>query len=220
MNTVKRRQIAVIGLGKFGLKLAQTLMSMGHEVLGIDHDEEKIRASQKELTQVIQANATNKTALEQIRICDFEHVLISVGDSIAASAMIAMYLKELKVSRIWAKAVHKDHEKLLVKIGVDEVIIPEFMAADHLAGRITIPGFIEHLQIDSSIAVREYVILKWHGQSLREIDVTNRNSLQIIAIKKKNQNHFLYVPKADDVLLQGDRIIVIGSLEQLVKLDP
>ncbi len=216
----KKLQIGVIGLGKFGYEFGKSLVFLGHEVLGIDINEANIKRSQQEFTQVFLADATDKKALEQMRIQDLEHVLVSVGDSIAASAMIAMYLKELGVRKVWVKAVHGDHEKLLRKIGVDEVVIPEYMAARHIATRIAIPGFIEHLQFDSSMAVREFLIDKWDGESLRSIDISNKQSVQVIAIKLKGEKSYKYIPKADDLLKSGDKIVVIGPIMQLEKLHP
>ena len=120
-----------------------------------------------------QVDAMSREALEQIRIQDLEHVLISVGDSIAASVMISMYLKELGVEKVWVKAIHQDHKKLLHKIGVDEVVIPEYMAAKQVASRIAMPGFINYLPFDESMAVKEFTIKQWDGKSLQELNLTN-----------------------------------------------
>jgi len=150
----EKLQVGVIGLGKFGLKFGKTLVDLGHEVLGIDNNYERIAQAQNILTQVLQADATNKEALKQIGVGDLTHVLISVGESIAASTMITMFLKELNVPQVWAKATNSDHEKLLRKIGIDEVVIPEHMAAKQIANRIAMPGFIEHLPFDKSMGIK------------------------------------------------------------------
>ncbi|MEA1969487.1 MAG: TrkA family potassium uptake protein [Thermodesulfobacteriota bacterium] len=215
----KKMQIGVIGLGKFSLKFGQSLISLGHEVLGIDNDQEKTKHAQHVFTQVYYADGTDKNALEQIRIHDLEHVLISVGKSISASAMIALHLKELGVSTVWAKALNRDHEKLLAKIGVDNVIIPEHMAAKQIATRISMPGFIEHLPFDKSMAVKEFTVTKWAGKSLRHIDITNRYNVQIVAFKKYGQTQYRYIPKADDLLQRGDKYVAIGTIDQLGKIN-
>lgn len=215
----KKLQAGVIGLGKFGLKFGQALISLGHEVLGIDSREQKVKEAHETFTQVYRADASNKEALKQIRIQDLEHVLISVGDSIASSAMISMYLKELGVPKVWAKVIHKDHEKLLYKIGVDEVVIPEYMAARQAASRIAMPGFIEYLPFDKSMAVEEFTIKRWAEKSLRDIDITNKYSIQVIAIKKIGQQ-YKYIPKADDILQEGDQFVAIGKIDQLKKIFP
>ena len=215
-----KTQVGVIGLGKFGFKFGQTLINLGQAVLGIDSNPENIKRAQDVFTQVYEADATNKTALEQIGITDFSHVLVSVGDDIAASTMISMYLKELGIPKVWVKAINSDHEKLLKKVGADEVIIPEHLAAKQLANRIAMPGFIEYLPFDASMALKELAVDRWNGKKLRELDLTNRFNVQIIAIKRAKETIFNFIPKAEDILNSGDTVVVIGSTEQLEKLAP
>ena len=211
----RKPQIGVIGLGKFGYKFGITMLNLGHQVLGIDSEPENIQRAQKVFTQVFQADATREEALEQMGISDMTHILVSVGNSIAASTMISMYLKELGVENVWVKAINEDHAKLLGKIGVDEVVIPEHMAAKQLADRIHMPGFIERLPFDSEMIIREMTIDKFAGKTLRTIDLTNRFNVQVIAIKKNEDSSFEYIPRADDKLNQDDKIVVIGSVNAL-----
>lgn len=213
-----KSQVGVVGLGKFGYKFAVTLIDLGHQVLGIDSNRENVKRSQKALTQVFEADATQKQALEQIGIADMTHVLVSVGDSIAASSMIAMYLKELGVKNVWVKAINDDHAGLLKKIGADEVIVPEHIAAQQLAYRIDMPGLIERLPFDSDMVLREITIEKTDGKSLREIDLTNRYGVQIIAIRKNGAFKYGYIPKAGDRLSRGDTIVVIGNATSISKM--
>lgn len=211
----RKPQVGVIGLGKFGYKFGITMLNLGHQVLGIDSEPENIQRAQKVFTQVFQADATREEALKQMGISDMTHILVSVGDSIAASTMISMYLKELGVENVWVKAINEDHAKLLGKIGVDEVVIPEHMAAKQLADRIHMPGLIERLPFDSEMIIREMTIDKFAGKTLRAIDLTNRFNVQVIAIKKDRDSSFEYIPKADDKLYPGDKIVVIGSVKAL-----
>jgi trk system potassium uptake protein TrkA len=146
------------------------------------------------------------------------YVLISVGSSIAASSMIAMYLKELQVPNVWAKAINFDHEKLLLKIGVDEVFIPERMAAKQLANRIAIPGFIEHLPFDSKYALKEFIVHDWAGRTLRDIDLTNRFNIQVIAVKHVGEKNYKYIPKANEKLNTDDILVAIGMVENIKNL--
>lgn len=215
-----KQQIGIIGLGKFGLKFGKTLIDLGHEVLGVDTDRAKITQAQNILTQVYQTDAMSREALEQIRIHDLEHVVISVGDSITASIMISMYLKELGVSKIWVKAIHRDHEKVLHQVGVDEVIIPEYMAAKQIANRITMPGFIDYLPFDKNMAVKEFSIQRWVGKSLKELNLTNTFGIQVIAVRKSNHDNYHYIPKADELFKEGDNFVAIGGIEQLQKITP
>lgn len=213
-------QIGVIGLGKFGLKSGQTLVALGHEVLGVESDPDKVKSAQHILTQVFQTDAMSREALDQIRIQDLEHVLVSVGDSIAASVMITMYLKELGVPKVWVKATNKDHEKLLHKIGADEVVIPEFMAAKQIASRIAMPGFIEYLSFDRSMAVKEFTVKRWAGKSLIELNLPNTFGIQIIAVRRNGSRHYEYIPKADELFQEGDNFVAIGKISQMTKIVP
>lgn len=213
-------QVGIIGLGKFGLKFSQNLMALGHETLGVDNDPEKIKTAQNSLTQVYQADAMDREVLEQIRVHDLEHVLISVGNSIACSVMISMHLKELGSSKIWVKGINEDHKKLLYKIGVDEVIIPEFMAAQQIANRIAIPGFIDYLPFDKSMALKEFSVKHWVGKTLRELDITNAFDIQVIATRNNGENKYHYIPKADKMFHEGDGFVAIGKMSQLKKIKP
>ena len=114
-----------------------------------------------------EADISNKQALEQIGFREITHALISVGDSISTSAMTTMYLKEMKVPNVWVKAINDDHAALLRKIGADEVIIPEHIAAAQLADRIHIPGIIDRLPLDPDMIIREMSIDQLTGKNLQ-----------------------------------------------------
>jgi len=213
-------QICVIGLGKFGYKVGASLIHLNHQVIGIDSNPTNVQRAQKIFQQVYEADISNKQALEQIGFREITHALISVGDSISTSAMTTMYLKELRVSNVWVKAINDDHATLLRKIGADEVIIPEHIAASQLADKIDIPGIIERLPFDPDMIIREMIIDQLEHKSLREIDLTNRHNCQVIAIRRHQEAHYRYIPKADDVLAAGDSIIVIGKSGSLAKITP
>jgi trk system potassium uptake protein TrkA len=217
---IVKPQICVIGLGKFGYKFGASLVNLNHQVIGIDSNPANIQRAQKIFSQVYEADASQKQALEQIGLSEITHVLVSVGDSISTSAMTTMYLKELKVPNIWVKAVNEDHSKLLSKIGADEVIIPEHIAANRLADRIDIPGVIQRLPFDSEMIIREIIIDKLDQKTLREIDLTNRFNCQIIAVRRNDESYYRYIPKADDILFKGDIVIVIGTKKAVSKINP
>ena len=190
------------------------------EVVGVDVDPENVKQAQDVFSQVYQADGTNKNALEQLGFNDMTHVLISVGSSIAASSMIGMYLKELEVPNVWAKAINSDHEKLLLKIGVDEVFIPERMAAKQLANRIAIPGFIEYLPFDSKYALKEFIVHEWAGKTLRDIDLTNRFNIQVIAVKHIGEDNYKYIPRANEKLNANDILVAIGEVNNFKNIKP
>ena len=212
--------IGIIGLGKFGFQFVQTIVELGRKVIGVDSSPENIKKAQHVIPYVYQTDAADKEALQQLGFGDMGHVLVSVGDSIAASSMISMYLKELGVPQVWVKAINSDHQKLLLKIGVDEVFIPEHLAARQLANRVAMPGFISELPFAPDMSIKELVVQRWAGKTLRQIDLTNRYNVQVISIKKKGRHKFSFIPKADLTLEAEDTMMVIGYNVSLAKLDP
>ncbi len=213
-----KKEVAVIGLGKFGFYFARTLAELGTPVVGIDSHASRVQRARDVLTRVFRADATNSEALEQLGIADIPHVLVSVGDSIAASSMICMYLKELGVERVWVKAVNPDHQRLLYKLGVDEVIIPEQFAAVQLASRVAIPGFLQYASFDADMSFQELVVDRWAGRSLRDLDLTNRRGIQIIAIRGADEKNFRFLPSADYVLRKGDHLVVIRRTNDISEI--
>ncbi|MBF0224133.1 MAG: TrkA family potassium uptake protein [Desulfobacterales bacterium] len=215
-----RFQVGIIGLGKFGYRFGRTLIQLDQDVIGVDTDPENIKRAQQIFTQVYQADAMDKKVLEQLGFKEMTHVLVSVGDSIAASAMISMYLKELGVPSVWVKGINNDHEKLLRRIGVDEVIIPEHIAAVQLANRLAKPGFIDYLPFEKGVAIKELIVKQFAGKTLREINLTNQFQVQVIATKKNGSLNFKFIPKADDVLEKEDILVVIGHSKRLEQIKP
>jgi len=213
-------QVGVIGLGKFGLEVGKHLAKLNINILGIDMNEKNVKRAKHIFTQIYRANAADKEALQQIGVGDLSHVLVSVGDSIAASAMISLYLKELGVPVVWVKAIHEDHAKLLRKIGVDDVFIPESMAARQLASRTTIPGFIDYFPFNNEIVVKEINIHNWAERSLRDLDLTNKHRIQVIAVKKNGEKNYIFIPKANEKLAEDDILVIIGEIDNLQKIDP
>lgn len=217
---MKKLQVGIIGLGKFGYKFGKTLTEMGHEVLGVDTDTEVVRQAGDILTQAFQVDAMDRETMLQMGFADFNFVMISVGESITASAMIALHLKEMGVLQVWAKAVGADHARLLEKIGVDRVFIPETMAARQLARQMADPDFIEYLPFAPEVGIKELTVSRWSDRTLRDLDLTNRYQTQVVAKRTNGDAHYSFIPRPDDALAKGDTLIVIGNLDRLEKLDP
>ncbi len=215
-----KQEIAVIGLGKFGLYFASTLVDLGHTVIGIDNRQSRVQLAGDSLNQAYRADATNKEALEQIGLAEVSLVLISVGDSIAASSMIAMYAKEMEIPQVWVKAASPDHQRLLYRLGVDEVIIPEQMAAVQLASKVAIPGFLQYATFDPEISFQELTIDRWSGKSLRQLELTRRHHIQVIAVKRIDSETYEYTPDPDYVFQEGDKIIILRNTNTPDRLRP
>jgi trk system potassium uptake protein TrkA len=214
-----RREFGVVGLGKFGLSLAKSLMAHGQTVVGVDSDPEKVKAASEVLTQVYQAEAVDKVALEQLGLGELSLVIVSTGHSMEASILITLFLKELGCKSVTVKAMSRDHEKVLIKVGADAVIFPERYAAEQLAAKLAVPGLIDYLPLGTNVILKEIVVEDWAGKTLRELDLTNSIGIQVVAVKRLEEKQFVFVPKADEPLQKGDVLAVIGHGEELLDLD-
>lgn len=216
----KRQEIGIIGLGKFGTFLGQRLMELGHTVIGMDNSETKVRRARDELSRVFQGDATDRTALEQTGFKELTKVVVSVGDAMEASILITLNLVELGVPDVWTKAVSFQHEKVLSKIGATNVFIPEHYGAHQLALRMSVPGLVEYLPVGKGLLVQRLTVDKWAGKNLRQLDLTNRHGIQVVAVRRADSEDFDYLPKADTNLAAGDELVVFVQEENLAAIDP
>jgi trk system potassium uptake protein TrkA len=195
-------------------------MHHGQAVVGVDSDPEKVRIASEILTQAYQAEAVDKTVIEQLGFPELPEVIVSTGRSMEASILITLFLKELGCKSVTVKAMSRDHEKVLKKVGADAVIFPERYAAEQLAAKLAVPGLIDYLPLGHNVLLKELVVARWAGKTLRELDLTNTFSIQVVAIKAVGEKQFVFVPKASQPMQKGDVLAVIGPGEKLVDLEP
>ncbi len=221
-----KRLFTVIGLGRFGFSVAQTMVSKGCEVLAIDKDEERIQAISDIATFAVQCDATDERALKAVSAQNVDVAVVSIGENIEASILIVQTLKEMGVKSIVAKAVAPIQGKILKNLGVDEVIYPERDAAIRLAHRLVSPGVIEYLELSPGYSVEEVSVSDGlSGLSLEEIKLQRQHNLNIIGIKKQvsrmvkgrimTEETFNFTPDSKDVVEKGDILVMIGQEEEL-----
>jgi len=133
------RQFAVVGLGRFGSSVAETLSSKGCQVLAIDTDEEKVQDLSELVAQAVCVDATDEKALKAVGIEPVDVAIVSVGGNIESSVLITLVLKEIGIKEVIAKAVTKDHGKVLEKVGADRVVFPERDMGIRIANALTSP---------------------------------------------------------------------------------
>lgn len=213
------REIGVIGLGKFGFSLGEALTTLGHDVVGVDNSGERVRRAQDKLAQVYKADATDEKALEQLGFKDLDRVVVSTGSSMEASILVVLNLLSLGVEDIWVKAISEEHERVLFKLGVPHVVFPEAFVAFQLAQRLSQFGIHDYFSLGSDVATREILINKWAGKTLRDLSLTNKYKVQVIAYRKSNEATFSFVPEADRVFEEGDVIVLLGKTEDVSRIE-
>lgn len=220
VNVAKKLEIGIIGLGKFGLQLGRTLADMGHTVVGLDTGEARVRLAQDVLAQVYQANAADIAVLQQLRFQDLDIVFVSVGDSMETSLLAVLNLQELGARKIGVKASSIEHRKVLARLGVDLVILPEHDVATHVAHRLANPGMLDLLPLGGGVLVQELVVDKWAGRSLLDLKLVSDHGVMVLAVKPARGKEYRFVPQAHETLARGDALVVIGKQEDVLRLAP
>lgn len=205
-----KKQFAVIGLGRFGGSICRKLSEQGAEVLAIDSDEDRVSEFSSIATHAVIADSTDETVLKSLGLRNFDHVIVAIGDNIQASILTTLILKEMGVPKVTAKAQNDYHEKVLRKIGADQVIHPERDMGARIAHNITSSSVLDYLELSDKHSILEVVAgRKMSGQTLIDLDVRAKYGVNIVGIKKGA--HINVSPRADQVVEMGDILIVIGA---------
>lgn len=216
----QKMEIGVIGLGKFGLQMARTLVQLGHTVVGLDDCENRVQLSQEALDTVYKGDATNVSVLKSLRFQDLDCVMVSVGQAMEKSLSITLNLQELNIPRIWVKATNAEHRKILRRLGVDHAILPEHDAATMSAHQISNPGMLDLIPKYGGILVQELTVDRWAGKTLLDLNLMSAHEVMVIGIKGPEAHEYLFVPPARTELKRGDVLIVVGRQAQVKGLHP
>lgn len=213
-----KKQFVVIGLGRFGNALAKTIYELGHDVLAIDVDEEKVQDIAYDVTHAVQMDATDENAIKNIGLRNFEVAVVTIGSDMQASIMATLIAKEMGVKFIIAKAQNEQHAKVLYKIGADKVILPEQDMGVRVAHNLVSSNILDYIELSSEYSIVEIEVLgEWEGKTLKELDFRKKYGANIVAIKSgKNVN---VSPYADDTINKGDIVVALGSVSDLKKLE-
>jgi trk system potassium uptake protein len=209
-------QVLVIGLGNFGFNVAKTLYENGVEVMVIDNNPENIQKIRDYCTSAVVADATNKEVLEQLNVSKADTAVVSLGDNIASATLATLYLKELGVKEIVAKAMNEDHKKILLKLGATRIINPEKDMAVKLAESLYRPNVLENLQISADYAIVEIAPLQeFNGKSLGELRLRNEYNVWAIAVRELIPERMVVMPGPEFIVKDSDILVLIGKHEDL-----
>lgn len=211
------KSFVVIGLGRFGTRIAKRLYEMGCEVLAVDMDNEKVQQIADEVTQAVSGDARDKDVLRALGVRNCDCAIVAMAGDLSSSVFVTMNLKELEVPYIVAKAQGTMHQRILEKLGADSVVIPEREMADRLAHKLVEPNILDFIDIsDEYSLVEEQAPASWFNKSIRDLSVRSRLGVNIIAVK--NGKNFNIAPGADYIVREGDVLVIIGKIEALAKL--
>jgi trk system potassium uptake protein len=215
---VKKKQFAVIGLGRFGGSICRTLSEQGMEVLAIDIDEDRVNEFASVASHAVVGDSTDENVLKSLGIRNFDHVIVAIGDNIQASILTTLILKELGVRHITVKATNDYHEKVLKKIGADQIVHPERDMGERIAHNLISNNVLDYLELSDKHSIVEIVASeRLDGHSLLELDIRARYGINIVAIRRDTD--VIVSPSASEIIREGDILVVIGADEDIDRFE-
>ncbi len=213
-----KKQIVVVGLGRFGESIATTLSSIGHEVLAIDSDETLVQQAASKVTHAVQVNATNEAALHELGVDNFDIGIVTVP-VIETSVLTTILLKKLGVKYVIARADNELHEVILTKIGADKVVSPEREMGAGIAYVLTLGDVIDYIPVTSEYGVAKISVQpSFVGKTLSELGFGHRGAWQIIVLLLQRKKEILISPSGTEIVREGDVLIVSGNWDKLEEL--
>ncbi|WP_028777505.1 potassium channel family protein [Shimazuella kribbensis] len=215
---MKNTQFAVFGLGRFGGSLVKEFHENGIEVLAVDTDQKKVDEFVKYAVHAVQVPDLDETILNMLDITSFDHVFVSFGENIEGSILLTLLLKEMGVKKVWVKASSDNHQKVLNKIGADQVIHPERDMAKRIANYISSKSIIDYIELSSEHSIVEIVASpKIYNKTLADLDTRNKYGCNIIAIKRDGVVKISLIP--NELIQEGDILVVIGRKTSIKRFE-
>jgi trk system potassium uptake protein len=207
---VKKKDFAVIGLGRFGGSICRTLTEQGKEVLVVDKSEARVNEYATIASHAVVGDTTDEAMLRSIGIRNFDHVIVAIGDDIQSSILTTLILKELGVENITVKAQNDYHEKVLRKIGANSVVHPERDMGIRIANNMASNNVLDYLGLSDDHSIVEIVANKrLDGHTIIGLDIRKKYGINIVAIKRGSE--IIVSPQAKEMIQLNDILIVIGS---------
>ena len=214
---MKITQVAVIGLGRFGINVATTLYQMGHDVLAIDVNPDKVQELAGQVTYAVAADATDESSLKELGIEKFEYAVVAIGSNTEASIMVSVLLKSLNIGVVIARAVSKLQGDTLERIEVDKVVYPESERGRALAHDLFLPGIQQYMELTSTYGISKIKVpARFISQTLKNSNFNNlrdRYGVALIAIQRGED--IILNPDENQTLTSNDTLIIAGPDEKI-----
>lgn len=215
---MQKKEFVVVGLGRFGSQVAQTLAGQGREVLAIDRDERHVQRVSGSVTYVVQADASDPEVAHSLGLASFDTAIVAIGNDLESSVLVTLLFKELGIKEVIAKASSENHGKVLRRIGADRVIFPERDMAERLARSLVSENLLDYLELTPDISIVELTVGDaLSGKALRDLNLIKRFGVTVMAMRKVG-GQVKVSPSAGDVLSTGDIMVIIGTNSSISRL--
>ena len=210
------KNILLIGLGRFGRHIALQLNKLGHEVMAVDSNEERVNEILPIVTNAQIGDSTNTEFLKSLGIGNFDVCIVTIGGNFQNSLETTSLLKELGAKLVVSRAERDVQEKFLLRNGADEVIYPEKQVANWAAIRYTADHIRDYIEVDEAHAIFEVEVPKgWIGKTVGELDIRRKYSINIMATKENGKINMAISPET--VLTDNITLLVLGAYKELQK---
>ena len=210
------KSILLIGLGRFGKHIAVQLNQLGHQVMAVDHNEERVNKILPIVTNAQIGDSTDADFLDSLGVNNFNVCIVAIGNDFQSSLETTSLLKELGAKLVVSRAERDVQAKFLLRNGADEVVYPEKQIAKWAAIRYTADHILDYIEIDASHAIFEVTVPKhWIGMSVGSIDIRKKYNINIMAIKKNGKMNVAVTPST--VLTEDITMLVLGEYKALQK---
>ena len=208
--------ILLIGLGRFGRHIALQLNRLGHEVMAVDSNEERVNEILPIVTNAQIGDSTNTEFLKSLGIGNFDVCIVTIGGNFQNSLETTSLLKELGAKLVVSRAERDVQEKFLLRNGADEVIYPEKQVANWAAIRYTADHIRDYIEVDEAHAIFEVEVPEgWIGKTVGELDIRRKYSINIMATKENGKINMAISPET--VLTDNITLLVLGAYKELQK---
>ncbi|MGN0588889.1 MAG: potassium channel family protein [Ruminiclostridium sp.] len=210
------KSVLLIGLGRFGRHIAEQLNSLGHEVMAIDHNEERVNKALPFVTNAQIGDSRNEAFLRTLGIPNYDVCIITIASDFQSSLETTSLVKELGGKLVVARAERDVQQKFLLRNGADEVVYPENQIARWMAIRYTSDHVLDYIEIDGDHAIFEIKVPKeWIGKTVGQIDIRRRYNVNIMGVR---QNGKMSVSVTPETMLTEDKsLLVVGDYKTLHK---
>ncbi|PID54031.1 MAG: potassium transporter [Micrococcales bacterium] len=206
--------VLVIGLGRFGASVAESLASLGHDVLAIERDPELVRKWAPVLTHVVEADATQPESLSQLGAEEFPIAVVGIGSSIEASVLSTANLVDMGCKQIWAKAISMEHGRILERIGAHHAVFPEYDMGEKVAHLVS-GRLMDYMSFEDGYAiVKMRPPLETQGFTLAESQVRKKYGVTVVGIKSPGED-FEYA--SSDTRITGHDVLIVSGDNELIE---
>ena len=215
-----KKQVVVVGLGRFGSSVAAALYNLGHDVLAMDLNSDRVQDIMGQVTHPVSGDGTNETVLKELGVPDYDAAVISVGSDVVSSVLTCVLLKTMGLDYIVARAHDSLHGNALERIGVDKIIHPEEEMGVRLAHNLFNPNLQEYMGLGPNYGFSRMSIPEsFSNKTLKELGFSGprgKYGLAVLAIKRGQE--VTLNPDSDDILETGDVLVLAGKDDLLERL--